>query len=197
MVRSAMPRVEWSDARCAVFASKLLCLGHRSFELLYDFLFENALVSLPSKILYDEVTLPLDVTTAEAQLLYPASFSNILSSPCPCSPTDFSIFIAYLRNNGHKLPDLASSASATATTTISAATAPCASSASCQGTSSNTALTPAAGDLHAETRTRSENVRALERLNYRRRQLRKVADEMDWPGAAAFYDLYGGRAAPV
>jgi hypothetical protein len=196
-VRSAMPRVEWSDARCAEFATKLLCLGHRSFELLYDFLFDNAFVSSPSKALYDDVTLPQDISedVTATQRRFPASFRIILKTPCPCSSTDFSIFIAYVRSNGHKLSELAPSASAaTAITTIAAAPAPRASSASCHGASSATDHTSAAGD---DTRMRTENVRALDRINYRRRQLRKVADDMDWPGASAFYDLYCGRTAPA
>ena len=86
-MRSALPKPEWSDERCAALTCRVLCLGHRSPEELYNFLYRNELDAHPLRTLFANVTEPQPDAVTTYSL--PLSFGQYLQDACPCRPADF------------------------------------------------------------------------------------------------------------
>jgi hypothetical protein len=204
-VRSALPEQEWSDERCAALTCRVLCLGHRSLEALYSFLYENELDAHPLRTLLANVTDPQPNAVTTFSL--PLSFGQYLRDACPCRPADFLLVCSFIRDmfehcdlsrdDQHNLehhsassysPALATTQSSAPASVVQSVEPICTSSASVAG-----GTLPSADKAQrcstSRKRTRYDT-KQLERLNYRRRNLRKIADEMIWQGAETFFSAF-------
>ena len=186
LVRNALPRETWNDERCGAVAAKLWCLGYLSVEDLRSYLFANNLLTEPEKILLAELANPQHDAVTTYSL--PKGFEQYLSYPCPCRPVDFLRFIAYARDVYEEEPEKAAGGAGAAIPIVSPTGATVLAAEREAGAGADTACDTTNSSTNTGKRAR-DDARFVERYNYTRRSLRKVAEELCWSGKDDFFKV--------
>jgi hypothetical protein len=203
VVRNALPCEFWSDETCGNLAAKLWSLGYNSVERLRMYLFSNCVNIAPYKDLFAMLA------TAQCDDVHDGKLSGT------CKPyllyewqgmeVDFLDLVAYVRSvyddDNTTTQGVGTAASSTilgsapATEQLTAASA---SPLSVQGIVEGMEQGPSTfrtdrtvgkdiDEGERPTKKTKVDARHLERHNYTRRSLRRVADDMKWSGKEAFF----------